>query len=199
MGGKGSGCLSAHVRSVFASHGPRKGVQFRSAEWLPVAVGAPVARMDGTRRYLRVVRMQTAPGEAGSPGGTRVLNPDPAARIRCRPAAAPPSLRAQPHRRCRSGRCARAVTGSAWPAGSMTEVWIALLLYGGWVIDDLSLPGRHGVRRIFGRVRISDPTTFGRWLRPASGRMVPLLAELLRRMVRQRWAPLPGGAPRSRP
>ena len=56
-------------------------------------------------------------------------------------------------------------TGSSWLAGSavgrtkekgsyrpglMTEVWIALLLYGGGVIDDLPLIERRGVRRIFG-------------------------------------------------
>ena len=80
--------------------------------------------------------------------------------------------------------------------GLMTEVWIALLLYGGGVIDDLPLLDRRGVRRIFGWIRVPDPTTFGRWLRRASGRMVPLLDELLWRMVRQRWALLPGGAPK---
>ena len=79
--------------------------------------------------------------------------------------------------------------------GLMTEVWIALLLYGGGVIDDLPLLDRRGVRRIFGWVRVPDPTTFGRWLRRANGRMVPLLDELLWRMVRQRWALLPGGVP----
>ena len=79
--------------------------------------------------------------------------------------------------------------------GLMTEVWIALLLYGGGVIDDLPLLDRRGVRRIFGWVRVPDPTTFGRWLRRANGRMVPLLDELLWRMVRQRWA-LGGGVPK---
>ena len=79
--------------------------------------------------------------------------------------------------------------------GLMTEVWIALQLYGGGVMDNLPLLDRRGVRRIFGWVRIPDPTTFGRWLRRASGRMVPLLDEFLWRMVRQRWA-LAGGVPK---
>ncbi|MDE2794822.1 MAG: hypothetical protein OXL34_08400 [Gemmatimonadota bacterium] len=70
----------------------------------------------------------------------------------------------------------------------MTEVWIVLLLYGGRVMDDLPLLNHWGVRRIFGWIRVPDPTTFGRWLRRAGERMVPLLDELLWRMVRQRWA-----------
>ena len=37
--------------------------------------------------------------------------------------------------------------------GLMTEVWIALLLYGGGVIDDLPLLERRSVRRIFGWTR----------------------------------------------
>ena len=79
--------------------------------------------------------------------------------------------------------------------GLMAEVWIALQLYGGGVIDDLPLLDRHGVRRIFGWVRVPDPTTFGRWLRRSSGSMVPLLDEFLWRMVRQRWA-LAGSVPK---
>ena len=75
-------------------------------------------------------------------------------------------------------------------------MWIALLLYGGGVIDDLPLLERPGVRRIFGWTRVPDPTTFGRWLRRASERMVPLLDELLWRMVRQRWALLARGVPK---
>lgn len=77
----------------------------------------------------------------------------------------------------------------------MSEAWIVLLLYGGRVMDDLPLLERRGVRRIFGWIRVPDATTFGRWLRRASERMVPLLDELLWRMVRQRWA-LAGGAPK---
>jgi len=79
--------------------------------------------------------------------------------------------------------------------GLMTEVWIVLLLYGGGVMTDLRLLDRRGVRRIFGWVRVPHPTTFGRWLRSSGERMVPLLDELLWRMVRQRWA-LAGGAPK---
>ena len=41
--------------------------------------------------------------------------------------------------------------------GLMTEVWIALLLYGGGVIDDLPLLERRGVRRIFGWTRVPAP------------------------------------------
>ena len=62
--------------------------------------------------------------------------------------------------------------------GLMSEVWIVSLLYGGGVMDDLPLLERRGVRRIFGWRRVPDATTFGRWLRRASGRMVPLLDEL---------------------
>ena len=80
--------------------------------------------------------------------------------------------------------------------GLMTEVWIALLLYGGGVMDDLPLLERRGVRRIFGWIRVPGPTTFGRWLRRASERMVPLLDELLWSMVRQRWALLARGVPK---
>ena len=80
--------------------------------------------------------------------------------------------------------------------GLMTEVWIALLLYAGGVIDDLPPLERRGVRRIFGWTRVPDPTTFGRWLRRASERMAPLLDELLWRMVRQRWALLARGVPK---
>ena len=79
---------------------------------------------------------------------------------------------------------------------STYEVWIALQLYGGGVMDDLPLLDRRCVRRIFGWVRVPDPTTFGRWLRRASGCMVPLLDELLWRMVRQRWALRAGGVPK---
>ena len=79
--------------------------------------------------------------------------------------------------------------------GLMAEVWIVLLLYGGGVMDDLPLMERRGVRRIFGWIRVPDPTTFGRWLRRAGERMVPLLDDLLWRMVRQRWA-LARGAPK---
>ena len=77
----------------------------------------------------------------------------------------------------------------------MVEVWVVLLLYGGGVMDDLPLLDRRGVRRIFGWVRVPDPTTFGRRLRRTAERMVPLLDALLWHMVRRRWA-LSGGSPK---
>ena len=61
----------------------------------------------------------------------------------------------------------------------MVEVRVVLLLYGGGVMDDLPLFERRGVHRIFGWVRVPNPTTFGRWLRRAAERMVPLLDTLL--------------------
>lgn len=70
----------------------------------------------------------------------------------------------------------------------MTAAWIVLLFYGGRVMDDLSLLERRGVRRIFGWIRVPDATTFGRWLRQASERMIRFSDELLWRMARQRWA-----------
>lgn len=70
----------------------------------------------------------------------------------------------------------------------MIELWVALLLYGGGVMDDLPLLERRGVRRIFGWVRIPDPTTFGRWLRRSAAAVIPLLDELMWRLVLARWA-----------
>lgn len=78
----------------------------------------------------------------------------------------------------------------------MVEVWVALLLYGGGVMDDLPLLERRGVRRIFGWAGVPHPATFGRWLRAAAPALSPLLDELLWRMVRRRWE-MSGGAPRS--
>jgi len=77
----------------------------------------------------------------------------------------------------------------------MVEAWVVLMLYGGGVMSDLSLLDRRGVRRIFGWVRVPNPTTFGRWLRRAAERMVPLLDAMLWHMVRRRRA-LSGGAPK---
>ena len=51
------------------------------------------------------------------------------------------------------------------------------------------------MRRIFGWVRVPNPTTFGRWLRRAAEHMVPLLDAMLSHMVLRRWA-LSGGAPK---
>lgn len=76
----------------------------------------------------------------------------------------------------------------------MVELWVVLLLYGGRVLDDLRLIERRGVRRLFGWVRVPDPTSFGRWLRRAAEPLVPLLDELLWHVVRRRWA-MVGGAP----
>ena len=78
----------------------------------------------------------------------------------------------------------------------MVELWVALLLYGGGVMDDLPLLERRGVRRVFGWARVPHPVTFGRWLRASAAVMTPLLDDLLWRMVRRRWE-LSGGAPRS--
>ena len=77
----------------------------------------------------------------------------------------------------------------------MVEAWVVLLLYGGGVMDDLPLLDRRGVRRHFCWLRVPNPTTFGRWLRRAAGRMIPLLDALLWYMVRRRWT-LSGGTPR---
>lgn len=70
----------------------------------------------------------------------------------------------------------------------MIELWVALLFYGGGVMDDLPLLERRGVRRLFGWVRIPHPTTFGRWLRRSAAALVPLLDTLMWRLVRARWA-----------
>ncbi len=91
--------------------------------------------------------------------------------------------------------CRTAKEKGFFRSGLMTEVWIVLLLYGGRVMDDLPLLDRRGVRRIFGWTRVPDPTTFGRWLRRAGKRMVPLLDKVLWTMVRRRWA-LAGGVPK---
>ena len=69
----------------------------------------------------------------------------------------------------------------------MVEVWVVLLLYGGTALDHLDLLDR-GIRRLFGWVRVPDPTTFGRWLRRAAAALVPLLDALLWQIVQRRWA-----------
>ena len=76
----------------------------------------------------------------------------------------------------------------------MVEVWIVLLLYGGQVMDDLPVLDRRGIRRLFGWVRVPNPTSFGRWLRRAAETLVPLLDEVLWYVVRRRWAAA-GGTP----
>jgi len=70
----------------------------------------------------------------------------------------------------------------------MVEVWVVLLLYGGGVLDDLTLMAHRGIRRLFGWTRVPDPTTFGRWLRRAGPALVPLLDGLLWQLVQHRWA-----------
>ena len=92
-------------------------------------------------------------------------------------------------------RHARSVGGFFRPS-LMVEVWVILLLYGGRVIDDLPLLDRRGIRRLFGWVRVPDPTIFGRWLRRAGPVLVPVLDELLWYIVRRRWAAT-GGVPQA--
>ena len=67
------------------------------------------------------------------------------------------------------------------------EVWVALLLYGGAVMDDLAWFGGRAIRPLFGWSRIPNPTTFGRWLRRAGSALVPVLDELIWHLVRSRW------------
>lgn len=88
------------------------------------------------------------------------------------------------------------VVGGFFRPSLMVEVWIVLLLYGGRVLDDLPLLERRGIRRLFGWVRVPDPTIFGRRLRRAGAVLVPVLDELVRHVVRCRWA-ANGGAPKA--
>lgn len=75
------------------------------------------------------------------------------------------------------------------------ECWVALLWYGGGWLEDLGWLLRRGVRRLFGWRAVPDPTTFGRWLRRAGEGLVIGLEELIRELVRMRWAGR--GIPRS--
>lgn len=68
------------------------------------------------------------------------------------------------------------------------EVWIALLLYGGDVLDDLHQFAARDVGRLFGWRAVPDPTTVGRWLRRGGTAMLDLLDEVLWYLVRTRWA-----------
>jgi hypothetical protein len=70
----------------------------------------------------------------------------------------------------------------------MVELWVALLWFGGGWLDDLELFASRRVRKLFGWVRVPDPTTFGRWLRRAAPSLLPLLDELLWQLVRIRWS-----------
>jgi len=78
----------------------------------------------------------------------------------------------------------------------MIEIWVALLFYGGGWMSDLEWFGRQGVRRLFGWARVPVPFTFGRWLRRAGQPVAEILEELIRRLVRLRWAKrgVPGSA-----
>ena len=73
-------------------------------------------------------------------------------------------------------------------SGLMVEVWVALLLYGGAVMDDLHWFRGRGVRELVGWKRVPDPTTFGRWLRRAGSTLVPVLDGAIWHLVRSRWA-----------
>ena len=73
-------------------------------------------------------------------------------------------------------------------SGLMVEVWVALLLYGGAVMDGLHWFRGRGVRELFGWKRVPDPTTFGRWLRRAGSTLVPVLDGVIWHLVRSRWA-----------
>lgn len=79
-----------------------------------------------------------------------------------------------------------AATGRFRPS-LMVEMWTVLLLYGGGVMDDLTLLRARGVRRLFGWLRIPDPTTFGRWLRRSGETLVSVLDRLLWLLVQRRW------------
>ena len=82
---------------------------------------------------------------------------------------------------------AEAVAGFYRPS-LMVEIWVTLLFYGGGWLEDLELLRARGIRRLFGWARVPDPTTLGRWLRRAGKRLLPVLEELTRHLVRQRWA-----------
>lgn len=69
----------------------------------------------------------------------------------------------------------------------MVEIWVALLWYGGGALDHVGWLSGRNVRRIFGWVTVPDPTTFGRWLRRASGSLVQLIDQLLWQIVLLRW------------
>jgi hypothetical protein len=68
------------------------------------------------------------------------------------------------------------------------ELWLAVLLYGGGVLDDLPRVAARGLARLFGWRAVPDPTTVGRWLRRAGPVLLPVLDEVLWYLVRARWA-----------
>ena len=77
--------------------------------------------------------------------------------------------------------------GGWFPPVLMVEVWVVLLLYGGSCMEDLRLLEARGLRRLFGWVRIPDPTSIGRWLRCASEAFVSVLDRLIWLLVERRW------------
>src|SRR5690606_31797606 len=79
------------------------------------------------------------------------------------------------------------IIGGRYRSSLMIEVWVALLLYGGGVMDDLALLDGRGIRSLFCWSSVPDPTTFGRWLRRGGPEMVELLDELTWRLVEARW------------
>ncbi len=70
----------------------------------------------------------------------------------------------------------------------LIEIWIALLIYGGEVMDDLARFAGRGVAPLFGWGCVPNATTFGRWLRRAGPRMIELLDALCWHLVQVRWA-----------
>jgi len=85
--------------------------------------------------------------------------------------------------------------GGRFRSSVMVEMWVALVLYGGRSMDDLPRLGARGVRRLFGWVKVPDPTTYGRWLRRAGEMLAAHLDLLLWSMVRTRWKA--SGVPRN--
>ncbi|MGH7646190.1 MAG: IS1380 family transposase [Gemmatimonadales bacterium] len=81
-----------------------------------------------------------------------------------------------------------AVVDRRYRSSLFIESWIALLLYGGGVLDDVPRLAARGVAQLFGWRTVPDPTTFGRWLRRGGAGLTELLDELLWYLVRARWA-----------
>lgn len=79
----------------------------------------------------------------------------------------------------------------------MIESWVALLLYGGGVMDDLKRLSGRGIRALFGWSAVPDPTTFGRWLRRGGEAMERVLDRLTWHVVQRRWHESEGGVPES--
>lgn len=84
--------------------------------------------------------------------------------------------------------------GGRYRPSLMVEAWIALLFWGGEFLDHVVALSSRGVRRLFGWTAVPDATTFGRWLRRGGPMLVPLLDEVVWRIVQIRWRIV--GAPR---